>query len=78
MNDVAVGAPLNVYGPGGAQTWEKVIRKVRAGMMPPAGMPRPIMARLNTEIARILGDADTKARCRDQPRVQAEYDAKRG
>jgi hypothetical protein len=24
-----------------AQTWEKVIRKVRAGMMPPAGMPRP-------------------------------------
>src|SRR5258706_7503000 len=27
--------------PNGAQTWEKVIRKVRAGMMPPPGMPRP-------------------------------------
>ena len=27
--------------PQGAETWEKVIRKVRAGMMPPAGMPRP-------------------------------------
>jgi mono/diheme cytochrome c family protein len=27
--------------PKSAATWEKVIRKVRAGMMPPAGMPRP-------------------------------------
>ena len=27
--------------PKGAETWEKVIRKVRAGMMPPPGMPRP-------------------------------------
>ena len=24
-----------------AETWEKVVRKVRAGMMPPAGKPRP-------------------------------------
>ena len=24
-----------------AETWEKVVRKVRAGMMPPSGMPRP-------------------------------------
>src|ERR1700685_2331391 len=24
-----------------AETWEKVIRKIRAGMMPPAGAPRP-------------------------------------
>src|SRR5881394_1438447 len=23
------------------ETWEKVIRKVRAGLMPPAGLPRP-------------------------------------
>jgi mono/diheme cytochrome c family protein len=27
--------------PAGAEIWEKVIRKVRGGMMPPAGMPRP-------------------------------------
>jgi hypothetical protein len=33
--------------PKGAETWEKVIRKVRAGMMPPPGMPRPDRARLN-------------------------------
>jgi cytochrome c5 len=25
----------------GAETWEKVIRKLRGGMMPPQGMPRP-------------------------------------
>jgi mono/diheme cytochrome c family protein len=27
--------------PKSAELWEKVVRKVRAGMMPPAGMPRP-------------------------------------
>ncbi|MBV9401252.1 MAG: DUF1592 domain-containing protein [Bryobacterales bacterium] len=27
--------------PDGAETWEKVIRKLRGGMMPPQGMPRP-------------------------------------
>jgi len=32
------------------------------GILGPAGMPRPIMARLNSEIGRILGDAETKAR----------------
>src|SRR5437870_11932602 len=25
----------------GAETWEKVIRKLRGGMMPPTGRPRP-------------------------------------
>src|SRR5262245_2400021 len=29
--DVAAGAPV----------WEKVVKKLRAGMMPPQGMPRP-------------------------------------
>jgi len=32
------------------------------GLLGPAGMPRPVLARLNTEISRILADADTKAR----------------
>ena len=27
--------------PDGAETWEKAIRKLRGGMMPPQGMPRP-------------------------------------
>ena len=30
------------------ETWEKVIRKVRAGMMPPAGAPRPDRRTLDT------------------------------
>ena len=33
--------------PKGADTWEKVIRKVRAGMMPPPGAPRPDAAKLD-------------------------------
>jgi mono/diheme cytochrome c family protein len=27
--------------PAGAEVWEKVVRKVRSGMMPPPGLPRP-------------------------------------
>src|SRR5437868_7087073 len=34
--------------PKSAETWEKVIRKVRAGMMPPPGMPRPNPAMLDS------------------------------
>jgi len=32
------------------------------GLLGPAGLPRPILARLNGEIGRILGDEDTKSR----------------
>ena len=33
--------------PSGAETWEKVIRKLRTGAMPPQGMPRPDAKSLN-------------------------------
>jgi cytochrome c551/c552 len=33
--------------PKGAETWEKVIRKLRVGAMPPQGMPRPDKATLD-------------------------------
>lgn len=33
--------------PEGAETWEKVIRKLRVGAMPPQGMPRPDKAGIN-------------------------------
>ena len=33
--------------PQGAETWEKVIRKLRVGAMPPQGMPRPDKAAVN-------------------------------
>src|SRR5436190_8383068 len=31
-----------------AEVWEKVVRKLRAGMMPPAGAKRPEKAAINT------------------------------
>ncbi len=40
------GADL-VNVPAGAETWEKVIRKLRVGQMPPQGMPRPDKATAN-------------------------------
>src|SRR5215468_5662595 len=39
-------ADLNEISPG-AETWEKVIRKLRVGAMPPQGMPRPDGAALD-------------------------------
>ena len=30
-----------------AETWEKVVRKLRGGMMPPQGMPRPEQAKID-------------------------------
>jgi mono/diheme cytochrome c family protein len=33
--------------PKGAETWEKVVRKLRVGMMPPPGMPRPAPAQID-------------------------------
>jgi hypothetical protein len=39
--------------PAHAPMWEKVIRKVRAGMMPPAGVPRPDQATLDALVAHL-------------------------
>src|SRR5579864_5790280 len=33
--------------PGAAETWEKAVRKLRVGAMPPQGMPRPEAAALD-------------------------------
>ena len=50
-----------------AETWEKVVRKVRAGMMPPAGMPRP-QRKLMNELAAALEDRlDRYAAANPQP-----------
>jgi cytochrome c551/c552 len=45
---------LNAAAAGDApQVWEKVVRKVRAGMMPPSGMPRPERKELDAFAGRI-------------------------
>ncbi|MBZ5579704.1 MAG: DUF1592 domain-containing protein [Acidobacteriia bacterium] len=46
--------------PGGAETWEKVIRKVRVGAMPPQGARRPPQADLDG-MASFLEDALARA-----------------
>jgi Protein of unknown function (DUF1592)/Protein of unknown function (DUF1588)/Protein of unknown function (DUF1587)/Protein of unknown function (DUF1585)/Protein of unknown function (DUF1595)/Planctomycete cytochrome C len=43
------------------QVWEKVIRKVRAGMMPPSGMPRPERKELDAFAGRLEAAIDRKA-----------------
>jgi hypothetical protein len=45
-----------------AETWEKVVRKVRAGMMPPSGMPRPDRAALDSFAAKLEAGLDRAAR----------------
>jgi mono/diheme cytochrome c family protein len=44
-----------------AETWEKVIRKVRGGMMPPQGMPRPDAATLDGFVAHLETSLDRAA-----------------
>jgi len=41
--------------------WERVVRKVRAGMMPPAGMPRPTPAEFEAAIAYLENELDKHA-----------------
>src|SRR6202166_4878205 len=38
-----------------AETWEKVVRKLRTGAMPPAGAPRPDRAQSDTVAPRLEG-----------------------
>jgi mono/diheme cytochrome c family protein len=53
--------------PNGPQTWEKVIRKVRAGMMPPPGMPRPDKATLDGFSAFLENSLDQAAALKPRP-----------
>ena len=51
---------------GEPQTWEKVVRKLRTGMMPPAGAPRPDRATLDGFAAAV----ETRARSRRRRRTR--------
>jgi cytochrome c551/c552 len=50
-----------------AETFEKVIRKVRAGMMPPKGMPRPDRPEMLRFASAIEANLDTYARVHPDP-----------
>ena len=50
-----------------ADVWEKVIRKVRAGMMPPAGLPRPDAASRQMLVASLESTLDAAATANPNP-----------
>jgi mono/diheme cytochrome c family protein len=51
----------------GAETWEKVIRKLRGGAMPPAGMPKPDRAAVDTFVASLETSLDRAALAKVNP-----------
>ena len=53
----------------GAQAgeWEAIVRRVRAGMMPPAGMPRPEPAARGAFVSFLEGELDRAAQRRPNP-----------
>ena len=50
-----------------SDVWEKVIRKVEAGMMPPAGVPRPDAAARKALVANLEGVLDRAAKASPNP-----------
>src|SRR5580700_10771173 len=50
-----------------AETWEKVVRKVRAGMMPPGGAPRPDRATMDAFAAKLETALDRAAAANPNP-----------
>jgi hypothetical protein len=52
---------------GAAETWEKVVRKIRSRMMPPPGSPRPDDATYDALAAHLEGALDRAAAARPNP-----------
>jgi hypothetical protein len=50
-----------------AETWEKVVRKLRGGMMPPQGMPRPDQAKIDGLIAWLQTSLNQAAAAHPEP-----------
>ena len=50
-----------------AETWEKVVRKLRGGMMPPKGVPRPEQAKIDELIAWLQTSLDQAAAAHPEP-----------
>jgi len=53
--------------PAHAETWEKVVRKLRAGLMPPPGMPRPPAEVLNGLVGSLEDELDRAATVSPNP-----------
>ena len=53
--------------PAGAETWEKVVRKLRGGMMPPLGAPRPDQASIESLVSFLETTIDRAALAKPDP-----------
>jgi len=53
--------------PEGAETWEKVVRKLRGGMMPPLGAPRPEQANIDGFVSFLERSIDRAALASPNP-----------
>src|SRR6186713_3324426 len=53
--------------PGGAATWEKVVMKLRAGMMPPLGRPRPEQSAVTSMVSFLESHLDQAAKTHPDP-----------
>ncbi|HTA46444.1 MAG TPA: DUF1592 domain-containing protein [Bryobacteraceae bacterium] len=54
-----------------SETWEKVVRKLGAGMMPPSGAPRPDRTTMDAFIAKLETDLDRAAAAKPNPGTTA-------
>jgi hypothetical protein len=54
-----------------AEAWEKVVRKIRSGMMPPSGAPRPARAALDGLAAQLETQLDAAAKANPNPGATA-------
>ena len=52
-----------------AESWEKAVRKIRAGMMPPGGAPRPDRATLDAFAAKLETAAGSRRGGQSQSRA---------
>src|SRR5579864_9534213 len=50
-----------------AESWEKVVRKIRSGMMPPSGAPRPDRAALDAFADKLEAELDRAAAANPNP-----------
>jgi cytochrome c5 len=53
--------------PGGAATWEKVVMKLRAGMMPPLGRPKPDQASIDAMVSVLESGLDKASAAHPEP-----------